>query len=273
MIQDYRALTLEQHAQLEKQTLYAIVHAVQQYSKEAKRLFDNAPADSDSEVIVVAEDIVQYAIEVAEVYPIDERFAGFTDYKRVRWVSTPFGIIPQALLVDAKASTEDSRANLQRSQLPMDADFRVGHGPRAPVHRVLAGLPEHLVLEMNGGQLLAPTTSIFVHFYYSTIPLAPPAGPFRDLQSIIVFCIPHRRFKPIYNPDENTFFWQKGKQSDGRGEAQRIRVTLSKLSQAERWLCQRLNYAGGVGGYSTPIWRDKNRDGMIIDSNFMFKGR
>ncbi len=272
MIQDYQALSLEQHAQLEKQTLYAIVHALQQYSREAKRLFDYAPADSDSEVIVVAEDIVQYAIEIAEVYPIDERFAGFTDYKRVRWVSTPFGIIPQALLVDAKASTEDHRANLQRSQLPMDADFRVGHGPNAPIHHVPAGLPEHLVLEMNSGQLFAPTTSVFVHFFYSTIPYV-AGGPSRNLHSLIVFCIPHRRFKPIYNPNADTFFWQKGKHSDGRGEAVRIRVTLAKLAEARRWRLQRLDYTGGVGGYTNPIWRDTDPAGNIADTTFLFKGR
>ena len=38
---------------------------------------------------------------------------------------TPFGLFPQALLVDAKASKEDYRANLQQSQLPMDVDMIV----------------------------------------------------------------------------------------------------------------------------------------------------
>lgn len=272
MLQDYQALSDVQHEDMEKQTLLSIVHAMQQYSKEAKRLFDFAPADSDSEVIVVAEDIVQYAIEVAEVYPIDARFAGFTDYKRVRWMTMPFGVIPQALLVDAKASTEDHRANLQRSQLPMDADLMVGQGAGAVAHHVDAGLPAHLTIPLNPGVILAPTTSVFVHFFYSTLPGAVAPGPFRKLRSIIVFCVPHRRFKPIYNPNAATSFWQKGKESPGRGEALRIRVTLAKLAAMMPWRVQRLNYEGGADGYTVPFWQD-GLPGAPASTPFLFKGR
>jgi len=135
-------MTDTQHEGMEKQTLFIIIHALQQYSREAKMIFDMAPADNETEVIVVAEDVVQYAIEVAEVYAIDERFAGFTDYKRVRWMPTPFGLFPQALLVDAKASKEDFRANLQQSQLPMDVDMLIQSWPPRS-HTVRAGLPPH----------------------------------------------------------------------------------------------------------------------------------
>src|SRR5207244_1132791 len=98
---------------LEKQTLRTIVQALQQYSREAKEIFDTTKATSETEVIVLAEDLVQYALEVAECYPINKRFAGFIDYKRARWLTTPFGIFPQVLLVDAKASTENNRDTLQ----------------------------------------------------------------------------------------------------------------------------------------------------------------
>ena len=280
MLQDYRQLTEDQHAALEKQTLFAIVQALQEYSREAKRLFDYAVADGDAEVIVVAEDICQYALEVAEVYPIDERFAGFTDYKRVRWLSTSYGIVPQALLVDAKASTEDHRANLQRSQLPMNADFMVGRGAAAVAHQVLAGLPQHLVLIMRTGQepgqtveLPAPTTSVFVHFFYTAVNAPVPGGPVRDLHAIIAFCIPHSRFKTTYNPDANLAFWQKGKESPGRGEAVRIRVTLAKLSEARRWRLQRLDYANGKDGYTAPVWQDDDVHGNRVATSFLFKGR
>ena len=89
MIQDYTLMSLGQLEALEKQTLFTVVHAIQQYSMEAKAIFDTTPVPEASEVIVLAEDIVQYALEVAELYPIDVRFAGFTDYKRVRWMPVP----------------------------------------------------------------------------------------------------------------------------------------------------------------------------------------
>ncbi|MGW0103421.1 SfiI family type II restriction endonuclease, partial [Nocardia sp. NPDC003354] len=123
MHQDYRQLGLDEHELLEKQTLRMIVQALQQYSREAKEIFDVTEASSKSEVIVLAEDLTQYALEVAEVYAINKRFAGFIDYKRARWLPTPYGLLPQVLLVDAKASTENNRDTLQRSQLPMDAEF------------------------------------------------------------------------------------------------------------------------------------------------------
>ncbi|HUY89846.1 MAG TPA: SfiI family type II restriction endonuclease, partial [Pirellulales bacterium] len=131
MEQDYRLLTMDQLEAIEKQTLRTIVQAIQEYSKEAKEIFDHTAAASETEVIVLAEDIVQYALEVAECYAINRRFAGFIDYKRVRWLTTPFGIFPQVLLVDAKASTENNRDTLQQSQLPMNAEFIAGKGEKA----------------------------------------------------------------------------------------------------------------------------------------------
>jgi hypothetical protein len=273
MLQDYRLLSDAQHESIEKQTLFAIVHALQQYSREAKSIFDTTEADSETEVIVLAEDVVQYAIEVAEVYPIDRRFAGFTDYKRVRWLPTPFGLFPQALLVDAKASKEGYRANLQRSQMPMDAELTIqGTPPR--LHVVPAGLPAHLNIPTRGGELPAATTSIFVHMHYET-PNPPNPGTFRDLKSIIAFCLPHGRFKPIYNPNGAVpGFWRKGKESPGLGEALRIRVSFTALSDAKAWRMQRLSYESGAGGYTHAIWNDTDPvTGVPVQMPFDFIGR
>jgi hypothetical protein len=62
-----------------KETLRTIVQALQQYSREAKQIFDTTEATSPTQVIVLAEDLTQHAPEVAEVYPINKRFAGFID--------------------------------------------------------------------------------------------------------------------------------------------------------------------------------------------------
>ncbi len=66
MHQDYRYLSDDEHEAVEKQTLRTVVQALQEYSREAKQIFDNTKAPSKTEVIVLAEDLVQYALEVAE---------------------------------------------------------------------------------------------------------------------------------------------------------------------------------------------------------------
>ena len=189
MDQDYRLLTHEQHEAIEKLTLRMIVQALQQYSREAKEIFDSTKAPGKNEIVVLAEDLVQYALEVAECYPINQRYAGFIDYKRVRWLPTPYGLFPQVLLVDAKASTENNRAALQQSQLPMDAEFRTKEGA---ARKLRAGIEPHLELAGAGAEpLCAVTTSIFVHFYYKRGNKG--TATYRDLRSIFALAIPHAR--------------------------------------------------------------------------------
>ena len=253
MEQDYRNLSVEQHEILEKQTLRMIVQALQEYSREAKEIFDSTKAPSDNEVIVLAEDLVQYALEVAECYPINKRYAGFIDYKRVRWIPTPFGLFPQVLLVDAKASTENNRETLQQSQLPMDAEFRAKNGN---VHSLPAGVEPHLDIPVaDAVPLSAVTTSVFIHFYYKKQNRDSP--PYRDLLSIFALSLPHARLKNVYNPDPDTTFFGQGKHSPARREAQRIRVYFSRLRQMCPWRLQELRFADGKQ-YSHALWVDSN---------------
>ena len=249
MLQDYREFSLEQHEALEKQTLRTVVQAVQEYSREAKDIFDNTRAERDTEVIVLAEDLVQYALEVAESYPINKRFAGFIDYKRVRWMATPFGLLPQAFLVDAKASKEDNRDTLQQSQLPMDAEFESA----GKTVNLRAGVPPHLeIASTSGTPLLAVTTSTFLHFYYKD--LQADAPPFRDLKAIFALAIPHQRLKSIYNPNAQKTFFGQGKHSPKRDEEPRIRVYFTRLRKMCPWRLQELRYDGP--GYTRAVWRD-----------------
>jgi hypothetical protein len=250
MIQDYAALSHSQLEELEKQTIRVIVQALQEYSREAKDIFDNTQADSKQEVIVLAEDLTQYALEVAEVYAINERFAGFIDYKRVRWMPTIYGLIPQVLLCDAKASTENNRDTLQQSQLPMDAEYLLGSQPML----LKAGVPPHHAIKGTNGNLRAVTTSIFVHFYYEDVGIH--TAPYRKLKAMYVLSIPHNRLKPIYNPTPAKSFFGKGKESPARGEKERIRVYFSRLKAMCEWRLQILDYQGGKGGYTLPLWSD-----------------
>lgn len=246
-----------------------IVQALQQYSREAKDIFENTVATSSTEVIVLAEDLTQYALEVAEVYPINKRFAGFIDYKRARWLPTGDGLFPQVLLVDAKASKENFRDTLQASQLPMDAEFTTTAGN---VVTLAAGVPPHLEIEATSGQALhAVTTSIFVHFYYRD--LDTDVAPFRELMDIYVLTVPHNRLKQRYNPDATTGFFGQGKHSPARGEEPRIRVYFSRLRAACPWRLQQLSYSGSTDGYSQASWRDVDSAGLEVNQPFLFLPR
>lgn len=273
MNQDYRNLTQDEHEALEKQSLRTIVQALQEYSKEAKFLFETTPTTSEAENIVLAEDLVQYALEVSECYPINRRFAGFIDYKRIRWLSTPFGLFPQVLLVDAKASTENNRETLQQSQLVMDAEFRWKNTTQ--VVTLTAGVPpRHVIDAAAGTQLLAVTTSVFIHFYYTH--LRSTTQPFRRLNSIYAILLPHQILKDKYNPNPDRTFFGSGKHSPARKEAPRIRVYFEPLRKMCPWRLQELHYRSG-SDYTEPLWRDYtvNELGHVVEQRqpFHYIGR
>jgi hypothetical protein len=252
LLQDYRNLSSEQLERIEKQTLRTIVQALQQYSREAKHIFDTTEAVSRSEVTVLAEDLTQYALEVAEIYPINVRFPGFIDYKRIRWLPTVYGLMPQILLVDAKAAKERNRDTLQQSQLPMDADFRSSRSSQ--VYHLDARVPHHQEIEAANGTLAAVTTSFLVHFYYKNLD-PPVGGRYRNLLGIFALAIPHGSLKSKYNPDPDTTFFGKGKESELRGEDPRIRIYFAKFKAACPWRLQELTYVQGEE-YTLPLWRD-----------------
>lgn len=271
MEQDYSKLTDEQIELLEKQTARVLVQALQEYSREAKVIFEQTPADSKSEVIVLAEDLVQYALEVAEAYPINKRYAGFIDYKRVRWLGLPYALVPQVLLVDAKASTENNRDTLQQSQLPMDADFESGDAQ----HSMVAGVQPHMDLATaTGGSIKAITTSMFVHFYYKEV-VGAVAPPYRRLHGIFVVSLPHSRLKPKYNPTAQESFFGQGKHSPARQEIPRIRVYFKRLAKMCTWRFQQLNFKDvAVDTYAEPVWIDDDpTTGKPVKTSFDYLGR
>jgi hypothetical protein len=266
VFQDYRLLAPDQVEHIEKQSLRTLVQTMQDNSKESKEIFDNTAADSDTEVIVIAEDLVQYALTVAECFPIRKRFAGFIDYKQVRWLSTPFGIFPQVLLVDAKASTENNRDTLQQSQLCMDAEFK----SNKQIVKLTAAVPPHHELDMQGGaKIPAITTSTFIHFYYEKLSSHSP--PYRNLRSIFLLALPHQSLKPRYNPDPDTTFYGQGKHSPARHELPRIRVYFQRLREMCPWRLQELPYDGGRDGFAKPVWRDVGPGGETT-TPFEFRG-
>jgi Type II restriction enzyme SfiI len=254
MNQDYMALSEDEHELLEKQSLRTVVQAVQEYSHVARDVFENTRIVPGEETVSrIAEDLSQEACTLAECYPIGRRFGGAIDYKRVRWFPTVFGLIPQALLVDAKAATESSRVRLQQAQISMTAEYQyVDKLTGATVVQSINGLvpPDMEVLTYHGTPLKAVTTSIFLHYHYNDLHKATP--PFRRLRSIIAVAQPHRRLKLIYNPSSAITFYQEGPE---RSKSERVRITLSKLEAMQPWRVQRLIFSGS-SGHSIAQWQD-----------------
>lgn len=261
-------MTLDELELVEKQSLRTVVQALQQYSREAKDIFETTKAVSDQEVIVLGEDLVQYALEVAEVFAIDKRFAGFIDYKRCRWLPTVYGTLPQVLLVDAKASTENNRETLQQSQLPMRAEWELSRGTRRGQSASLdPGVPAHHDIRAYSGNLLhAVTTTMFVHWHYSK---TPQPGKERELLSIFAFCAPHASLKPRYNPTPYVTIFGEGKHSPGRNEEPRVRVYYSKLRRAMPWRLQELKYVANQN-HALASWRDVDTNGIETNEPFEF---
>ncbi|WP_295385351.1 SfiI family type II restriction endonuclease [uncultured Thiodictyon sp.] len=263
MVNDYHGLSLDQLELLEKQTLRTIVQALQQASAEAKDVFENTRARSDTEVIVLAEDLARSSLQAAECFPIRYRFRGFIDYKQTRWASTPFGLIPQVLLVDAKASTENNRETLQQSQLPMHAEFR---GKNGSVESLDPGVPLDVdIPSEQGNAIIAVTSSFFVHFWYEKLKEKSFADepPYRRLKAIYILAVPHGTLKDRYNPDPDTTFFGQGKHSPKREEEPRIRIYFSRFKSMCPWRLQELsfNQDAGIAGPSKGVWRDLDEHG------------
>jgi hypothetical protein len=270
LVNDYRDLSLDGLELLEKQTLRTIVQALQQASAEAKDIFETTRARSDTEVIVLGEDLARSALQVAECFPIRYRFRGFIDYKQTRWVSTPFGLIPQVLLVDAKASTENNRETLQQSQLPMRAEFP---GKNGAIETLEPGIPPHVEIPSEqGGAVFAVTSSYFIHFYYEKLKGKSfnDDPPFRRLKAIYVLAVPHACLKERYNPNSATTFFGQGKHSPARGEEPRIRIYFSRFKAMCPWRLQNLVYDqdAGIVGPSRAIWRDQDNTGAEVLTPF-----
>jgi hypothetical protein len=267
VIEDYRDLTSDELELVEKSSLRTVVQALQQYSREAREIFENTPAKNvDTEVTVLAEDLTQYALSVAETYPIDVRYAGWVDYKQARWFPTIYGLMPQVLLVDAKANKENNRTTLQKSQLPMNAEFE----SEGVVYELDGEVGPHMEIAATNGTLEAVTTSIFVHFYYRSGHVDPDR--YRTLFGMYAMCVPHRALKAKYNPNPQTTFFGQGKHSPTRGEDPRIRIYFSRLRQACAWRLQELYFEDGYD-YSIPRWRDYDDEGNETVIPFEFIGR
>src|SRR5262249_30367087 len=114
---DVDDLTLDQIELVERISLRLAFQALIWFAPQAWDIFDRSPDDPQD----IAEDITREAIGVFKGFSINERLFGTIDFKQARWLPMPFGLVPQALMVDSKAkrANEDARLDLQMSQVSM----------------------------------------------------------------------------------------------------------------------------------------------------------
>jgi hypothetical protein len=149
---------------LERVSLRLVVQALVTFGRAAWDEFRLSPDKEQG----IAEDVLRDALDELPGFVRRERIFGTVDYRKARWLPSPFGLVPQALYVDAKASKEDYRANLQLSQVSMRPHF-VSRASGKVVAYEPGLLKSHKFHLRSGVVRDALTTTIFVQF------IVPPA--------------------------------------------------------------------------------------------------
>jgi Type II restriction enzyme SfiI len=223
---------------LERVSLRLVVQALVTFGRAAWDEFRNSTGKEQD----IAEDIVRDALDELPGFIRRERVLGTVDYRKARWMPSSFGLVPQALYVDAKASKEDYRVNLQLSQISMLPHFIsqksgsvVAHAPGVPTE-----YPFHLPL----GIRQALTTTIFVQFIYASV------GKMRILQKAIVIAVPNGRLQHRYAPSPKDTIWNAGKHSPKRNEEPRARLSIDALKRKARWRVQDVVWTADAGEVS-----------------------
>ena len=202
-------LTADQIETVEKISLRLVVQALVTFGEHAWQEFYNSPGEVKEQDI--AQDILRDALDEMSGYSRKQRVLGTVDYRRARWLPTHFGLVPQALYVDAKASKEDYRVNLQLSQISMRPVYwdkrsqeQVTREPGVPTN--------YSFLFADGIARDAITTTIFVQMVYRQ------EDDKRILGRAILVAIPNGKLTERYAPSPEDTIWRAGKHSPARGE-------------------------------------------------------
>jgi hypothetical protein len=226
MLLDPKQLTndLDRLEEIEKASLRLVVQALYDYRDSAIEIFQ---AESDL-VADIGEDITREALDRMGMAKIDQRLFGKIDYKRARYLFHPDYAIRQALFVDSKAEKIGGQgtATLQTSQFSMT----VRQIRATQIMEVEGGLPKILTIRDTN----YITTTIFVKYNYAEM------GSSNELRSITVAAVPNGLLQEKYNPSQHDTIWVAGRNAPTRGEAFRVRLSLSRLKAKAGWRVQRI---------------------------------
>lgn len=211
--------------QVEKATLRMVTQAIYDFRADAIEIF----AGESDLVADIGEDITREALDRQGMPTIPVRLFGKVDYKRATYLFQPDYAARQALFVDSKAekTAGAGTATIQTSQTSM----RI----RQIRQQQPVDIPGDLdsIAVVRGSEYL--TTTIFVKYNYTEN--AGNALPNR-LDSISVLCLPNGLLQERYNPTAAATIWRAGRNAPTRGEAFRVRVSLTALKGKANWRVQ-----------------------------------
>ena len=161
---------------------------------------------------------------------IPARLFGRIDYKRARYVFHPEYSVRQALFIDSKAEQVAGArtVTIQTSQTSLRIrQMRSGQPIDVP-----GTLPR--ILQLQGVDYLV--TTVFVKYNY----MDSENKSEKALQNVSVTCLPNGMLQEQYNPTHERTIWLAGRNAPSRGEAFRVRISLTRLKELANWRVQNI---------------------------------
>ena len=226
MILDPNVLKGDLHLleQIEKATARMVTQAIYDFRDEAREFFIHEP----DLVADIGEDITREAMDRMGTSVIPARLFGKIDYKRARYIFHPEYSVRQALFVDSKAEkvAGAGTVTIQTGQ----TSLRIRQVRRGEPIDVQGTLPQ--LLQIQDVDYLV--TTVFVKYNYRES----ADKSEKRLESISISSLPNGMLQELYNPTPQQTFWLAGRNAPSRGEAFRVRVSLTRLKQIANWRVQ-----------------------------------
>lgn len=205
---------------LEKTAMAMVVQAIKDYSNEAATIFreeSDFPQD-------IAEDVTREALESMGLPGLPDRLYGKVDVKKAIYVFLP-ETETVALMVDAKAEKPSGKqsATIQMSQTSMIVKMR---RRGANVEE-----PGKLDAKIHRGAHDFYVVTIIVKYIYAEN----TSRHSRELEQIIIACIPNGALQEYYNPTVENTIWLAGRDAPTLGEDFRVRISFKKLKNKADW--------------------------------------
>ncbi len=258
---DARHLSLDQIEEIEKLSLRLVFQALVWFAPQAWDFFDRSPDDPQD----VAEDVTREALSSFGGFVLRERLFGTIDFKQARWLPMPYGLVPQAMMVDSKAKkvNEQNRLDLQMSQVSMTVYLESKDRPILPLLR-----PTMEFRFENGQTKQALTTVITAHYSYDDKAKGQVG---KWLRKLTLCAVPNGLLQERYSPNRQRTVFGVGKHSSGRGEEPRVRVYYETVRQFAHWRVQEINF--DAHGKDAFAWEDVGPDGQPHQENVVVEPR
>ncbi len=212
-------MTLDEAERLERTAFSMVVQAMTDYRKQAVTIFaeeTDLPQD-------IAEDLTRESIEAMGLPGLQERLYGKVDVKKAVYVFLPEPR-PVALMLDAKAEKVNGNrtATIQMSQTSMTVKMKRSG-------RIINERGK-LEQEIRRGDRVFYVVTVIAKFLYRET-----AAGNRNLESIVIACIPNGKLQNIYNPTPEDTIWRAGRDAPTLGEDFRVRLSYGLLAEKARW--------------------------------------